>query len=71
MVSRVVELSCGGRLRILRTGEGCILHFDVIELASFDEGGKCVTLTISETGLLRDSLDDVLNLPCGKCRGPN
>jgi hypothetical protein len=60
---RVVDLHRGGRLRMWRPGELVMVHFDVVHLDQFAEGGSCLPLLVSEAVTIRDGLDDLLGLP--------
>ena len=62
MIVRVVDLHQGGRLRLWRPGQLMMVHFDVVRLDQFAEGGSCLPLLISESVTLRDALDDLLGL---------
>ncbi len=60
MTERVVDLSCGGRLRIFRAGDAFTIHFDVLRLAEFGQAGLCLALSVSEAVRFRDALGDLL-----------
>jgi hypothetical protein len=63
MTLRVVELHQGGRLRLWRADELVMIHFDIVRLEPFAEGGGCLPLLISEAVAFRDGFDDLLGLP--------
>jgi hypothetical protein len=69
MISRVVDLHGGGRVRVWRPGELVMVHFDVVRLDDFVDGGKCLSLLVGEAVRLRDGLDDLLGLTATQCRG--
>jgi hypothetical protein len=58
-----VPLSGGGRVRVRRVREVVVVHFDVVQLSQFVEGGLCLTCGVSEAAGLRDALGDALEGP--------